>query len=99
MASLGTYWISWKVEALSIRSQISSASATGSHCAKAAFNHMSTTTQRSSRIHHGYCIEVSRRSTQATVSKGLAQGPYIVARAGVEPTTSVESHRLNQFAT
>ena len=24
---------------------------------------------------------------QATVSKGLAQGPYVAARAGVEPTT------------
>src|SRR6218665_736538 len=30
---------------------------------------------------------VSRRSAQATASKGLAQGPYVVARAGVEPTT------------
>src|SRR6218665_1130002 len=36
---------------------------------------------------HGYCIGVSRRSAQATVSKGLAQGPYLAARAGVEPTT------------
>src|SRR6218665_2278555 len=35
---------------------------------------------------HRY-IRVSRRSSQATVSKGLAQGPYVVARAGVEPTT------------
>src|SRR6218665_2175339 len=26
-------------------------------------------------------------SAQATVSKGLAQGPYMAARAGVEPTT------------
>ena len=24
---------------------------------------------------------------QATVSKGLAQGPYVAARAGVKPTT------------
>jgi len=30
---------------------------------------------------------VSRRSAQATVDKGLAQGPYVAARAGVEPTT------------
>src|SRR6218665_1733059 len=40
-----------------------------------------------SRLQHGYCIGVSRRSAQATVGKGLAQGPYIAARAGVEPTT------------
>src|SRR6218665_2078998 len=30
---------------------------------------------------------VSRRSAQATAGKGLAQGPYVTARAGVEPTT------------
>src|SRR6218665_1331354 len=47
----------------------------------------STTTQRRSRLHHGYYIGVSRRSAQATVGKGLAQGPYVTARAGVEPTT------------
>ena len=48
-----------------------------------------------------YCIGVSRRSAQATVGTGLAQGPYVAARAGVEPTTlrPVESHRLNQGAT
>ena len=38
-------------------------------------------------IQHGYCIGVSRRSAQAAVSKGLAQCPYVAARAGVEPTT------------
>ena len=38
-------------------------------------------------IQHGYCGEVPRRSAQATAGKGLAQGPYVVARAGVEPTT------------
>src|SRR6218665_3691600 len=43
--------------------------------------------QRRSRLQHGYCIGVSRRSSQATVSKGLAQGPYMAATAGVEPTT------------
>src|SRR6218665_2581154 len=48
---------------------------------------MSTTTQRRSRLQHGYCIGVSRRCAQATVSKGLAQGLYMAARAGVEPTT------------
>src|SRR6218665_1389856 len=47
----------------------------------------SSTTQRLSRLQHGYCIGVSRRSAQATASKGLAQGPYMAARAGVEPTT------------
>src|SRR6218665_1200000 len=47
----------------------------------------SFTTQRRSRLQHGYCIGVSRRSAQATASKGLAQGPYMAARAGVEPTT------------
>src|SRR6218665_2422723 len=35
----------------------------------------------------GYCIGVSRRSAQATPGKGLAQGSYVTARAGVEPTT------------
>src|SRR6218665_1103757 len=32
-------------------------------------------------------IGFSRRSAQATVSKGLAQGPYVAARAEGEPTT------------
>src|SRR6218665_3625938 len=41
-----------------------------------------------SRLQHGYCIGVSRRSAQATAGKELAQGPYMAARAGVEPTTS-----------
>ena len=40
-----------------------------------------------SRLQQGYCIGVSRRSAQAIVSEGLAQGPYMAARAGVEPTT------------
>src|SRR6218665_2989290 len=48
---------------------------------------MPTTTQRRSRLQHGYCIGVLRRSAQATAGKGLAQGPYVTARAGVEPTT------------
>ena len=47
----------------------------------------SSITQRSSRLQHVYCIGVSRRSTQATVGKELAQGPYMAARAGVEPTS------------
>src|SRR6218665_1971971 len=46
-----------------------------------------TTTQRRSRLQHGYCIGVSRRSARATVSEGLAQGIYMSVRAGVEPLT------------
>ena len=38
-------------------------------------------------LQHGYCIGVSRRSAQATAGKGLAQSPYVAARAGVKPTT------------
>src|SRR6218665_4151376 len=45
----------------------------------------SSTTQRRSQLQHGYCIVVSRRSTQATAGKELDQGPYVTARAGVEP--------------
>src|SRR6218665_1896 len=48
---------------------------------------VSSTTQRRSRLQHGYYIRVSRRSAQATAGKGLAQGPYVAARAGVEPMT------------
>src|SRR6218665_2686018 len=47
----------------------------------------SSTTQRRSRLQHGYCIGVSRRCAQATAGKGLVQGPYVAARAGIEPTT------------
>ena|SRR6218665_582638 len=36
---------------------------------------------------HRYCAGVSRRAPQATVCSGLAQGPYVAARAGVETTT------------
>src|SRR6218665_996871 len=32
-------------------------------------------------------LEFTRRCAQATVSEGLAQGPYVAARAGLEPTT------------
>src|SRR6218665_934429 len=38
-----------------------------------------------SRLQHGYCIGVLRRSAEVTVSEGLAQGPYVAARAGAEP--------------
>src|SRR6218665_530889 len=47
----------------------------------------SSTTQRRFQLQDRYCIGVSRRSAQATAGKGLAQGPYVTARAGVEPTT------------
>src|SRR6218665_3376063 len=53
----------------------------------------SFTTQRCSRLQHRYrsiavaVAGVSRRSAQATAGIGLAQGPYVAARAGVEPTT------------
>src|SRR6218665_720346 len=40
-----------------------------------------------SRLQHRYCVGVLRRSAQATLGKGLAQGPYVAASAGVEPTT------------
>jgi len=43
--------------------------------------------ERRSRLQHGYCIGVSRRSPQATAGKGLAQGPYVATRVGIEPTT------------
>ena len=45
--------------------------------------------------------EFHAEAPQATAGKGLAQGPYVAARAGVEPTHDppVESHCLNQGAT
>src|SRR6218665_1712311 len=43
--------------------------------------------KRRSRLQLGYCFGGSRRSAQATVGKELAQGPYVAARARVEPTT------------
>ena len=63
---------------------------------------LSTITPRRSRLQHGNCIGVLRRSAQATVSEGLAQGPYMATREGVEPMVhdpSVKSHRLYQCAT
>jgi len=38
-------------------------------------------------IQHRYCAGISRRSATATVSEGLAQGPYATARVGVELMT------------
>src|SRR6218665_2703118 len=46
----------------------------------------SSTTQMRSRLQRGYCIGVSRRSAQATAGKGHAQGPYVAARGGFDPT-------------
>ena len=40
----------------------------------------------SSVHHYSEALPYTARM-QATVSKGLAQGPYVAARAGVEPTT------------
>ena len=36
---------------------------------------------------HGYCVEFHTEASQTTVSEGLAQGPYVAARAGFEPAT------------
>ena len=43
--------------------------------------------QRSSQNSMDTVLEFHAEAPQATVSKGLAQGPYVVARAGVEPMT------------
>jgi len=47
----------------------------------------STTTQRRSRHNTDTVPEFHAEVPQATVKEGLAQGPYAVARAGVEPMT------------
>ena len=40
---------------------------------------------------HGHCRSFTsvarRRETPTTASEGLAQGPYVAARSGFEPTT------------
>src|SRR6218665_890737 len=46
-----------------------------------------TTTQRRSRHNTDTVPEFHAEAPQATVSEGLAQGPYVAARAGVEPMT------------
>src|SRR6218665_120444 len=46
---------------------------------------LSTTTQRRSRHSTDTVPEFHAEAPQATVSEGLAQGPYVAARAGVEP--------------
>src|SRR6218665_2076998 len=47
----------------------------------------STTTERHSRHSTDTVPEFHDAAPQATVSEGLAQGPCVAARAGVEPTT------------
>src|SRR6218665_3867919 len=47
----------------------------------------STATQRRSRHSTDAVSEFHAEAPQATASEGLAQGPYVAARAGVEPTT------------
>ena len=47
----------------------------------------STTTQRRSRHSTDTASEFHAKSAQATVSKGLAQGPYMAARVGFELMT------------
>jgi len=47
----------------------------------------STTTQRCSRHSTDTVCEFHAEVPEATVSEGLAQGPYVEVRAGVEPMT------------
>ena len=47
----------------------------------------STTTQRRSRHSTDTVPEFQAEAPQSAVSEGLAQGPYMAARAGVEPMT------------
>ena len=46
-----------------------------------------TTAQRRSRLSTDTVPEFRAEAPQATVSEGLSQGPYVVARGGVEPIT------------
>ena len=46
-----------------------------------------TTTQRRSRHSTDTVSEFHAEAPQATASEGLAQGPYVAARAGFEPMT------------
>ena len=47
----------------------------------------STTTQRRSRQSTDILSEFHAEAPQATTSDGLAQGPYVAAKAGFEPAT------------
>src|SRR6218665_993689 len=40
------------------------------------------------------CRSLHAEALEATVSEGLAQGPYVVARAGFDPTTSRKASTL-----
>ena len=53
----------------------------------APMNVHALTTQRRSQLQRGYCAEFHAEAPQANVSEGLAQGPYVAARASVEPMT------------
>src|SRR6218665_2114541 len=53
---------------------------------------MSTTTQRPSRHSMNTVPEFYAETPQATASEGLAQGPYMAARAGVKPMTLRTKH-------
>ena len=48
---------------------------------------MSSTTQRRSRHRTDAESEFHAEAPQATASGGLAQSPYVAARAGFEPAT------------
>ena len=45
------------------------------------------TIQRCSQHSTDTVLELHAEAPQATTSEGLAQGPYVAARAGFEPTT------------
>src|SRR6218665_359645 len=47
----------------------------------------STTTRQRSQHSTDTVLEFHAKALQATANEGLAQGPYVVARAGFEPTT------------
>ena len=48
---------------------------------------MSTTTQRHPQHSKDTVLKFHAKAKQASESEGLAQGPYVAARAGIEPTT------------
>ena len=48
---------------------------------------MATTTQRRSRHSTDTVLKFHAKAPQATASEGLAQGPYVSARAEFEPAT------------
>jgi len=46
----------------------------------------STTTQRRCWLQHWHCVSKHAEALQVTTSEGLAQGPYVAARMGFEPS-------------